>query len=103
MCSTAIGTNEGPEICAHILWSQIVAVDAPLVGGQLEQTAYDPLVLLVLLHPARHRPPQTLRESPPRGEREIPRGRAEERGVGRGEVAVAVATNGKGPLFCCRR
>ena len=100
MCSTAIGTNEGPEICAHILWSQIVAVDAPLVGGQLEQPPYDPLVLLVLLHPARHRPPQT-RESPPRGESEIPRGRAEERGVGRREVAVAVATNGKGPL--CRR
>lgn len=58
--STAIGTNKGPEICAHILWSQIVAVDAPLVGGQLEQPAYDPLVPLVLLHPARHRRRRTL-------------------------------------------
>lgn len=55
VCSTAIGANKGPEICAYILWSQIVAVDAALVGGQLEQAAYDPLVLLVLLDPARHR------------------------------------------------
>jgi len=55
MCSTAIGTNKGPEICADILWSQIVAVDAALVGGQLEQAADDLLVPLVLLDPARHR------------------------------------------------
>lgn len=53
MCSTAIGTNKGPEICADILWSQIVAVDAALVGGQLEQAADDLLVPLVLLDPAR--------------------------------------------------
>lgn len=43
---------------------QIVAVDAALVGGQLEQAADDLLVPLVLLDPARHRrriaPPQTL-------------------------------------------
>lgn len=69
MCSTAIGTNKGPEICADILWSQIVAVDAALVGGQLEQAADDLLVPLVLLDPARHRrriaPPQTLRVGAP--------------------------------------
>lgn len=52
MSSAAIGTNEGPEICADILWSQVVAVDAALVGGQLEQAPYDPLVPLVLLDPA---------------------------------------------------
>lgn len=81
VCSTAIGTNEGPEICAYILWSQIVAVDAPLVCGQLEQPAYYPLVLLVLLHPARHRPPANPGEPSSGGsKREIPRGRAEERG-----------------------
>jgi hypothetical protein len=38
MCSTAIGTNEGPEICADILWSQVVAVDAALVGAQHYKT-----------------------------------------------------------------
>jgi len=65
VCSAAIGTNKGPEICAYILWSQIVAVDAPLVGGQLEQAAYDPLVLLVLLHPARHRRTPDRRRKPP--------------------------------------
>lgn len=65
VCSTAIGTNEGPEICTDILWSQIVAVDAPLVGGQLEQPAYDPLVPLVLLEPARHRRPDPRPPLPP--------------------------------------
>lgn len=79
--STAIGTNKGPEICAHILWSQIVAVDAPLVGGQLEQPAYDPLVPLVLLHPARHRRRRTPRE--PSSARARDPARAKE---GRGEA-----------------
>lgn len=105
MCSTAIGTDERPEICADILWSQIVAVDAALVGGQLEQAPYDPLVPLVLFDPARHRrriaprAPQTLRTGAPSllgaraggepSEREIPRARAEaearRRGGGSGE------------------
>lgn len=94
MCSTAIGTNESPEICADILWSQVVAVDAALVGGQLEQAPYDPLVPLVLLDPAPHRRRiaprlQTLRTAAPSllsssvraaSEREIPRAR------GRGEA-----------------
>lgn len=104
MCSTAIGTNESPEICADILWSQVVAVDAALVGGQLEQAPYDPLVPLVLLDPAPHRRRiaprlQTLRTAAPSllsssvraaSEREIPRARAR----GRDEV-VAVAAASK--------
>lgn len=103
VCSTAIGTNKGPEICAYILWSQIVAVDAPLVGGQLEQAAYDPLVLLVLLHPARHR--RTTDRRKPGGAllgaggraRDPARGRAKARGGGGGDERE------RAPNFCCRR
>lgn len=102
VCSTAIGANKGPEICAYILWSQIVAVDAALVGGQLEQAAYDPLVLLVLLDPARHR--RTPDRRKPGGAFLLgARVRACEREIPHGEVAVAVAANGKGPCFGCRR
>jgi len=108
MSSAAIGTNEGPEICADILWSQVVAVDAALVGGQLEQAPYDPLVPLVLLDPAPHRRRiaprlQTLRTGAPsllgaRGERARDPARARARprrggGCGSGEQ--------KARLFCC--
>lgn len=104
MSSAAIGTNEGPEICADILWSQVVAVDAALVGGQLEQAPYDPLVPLVLLDPAPHRRRiaprlQTLRTGAPsllgaRGERARDPARARAR-PRRGDEVVAVAAASK--------
>lgn len=51
----AISTDESREACAYILWPQAVAVDAPAVARELEQTPDDLLVPLVLLHPAPHR------------------------------------------------
>jgi hypothetical protein len=55
-------TNKPVHIQQHT--HQIIAVDAALVGGQLQQAADDLLVPLVLLDPARHHhritPPRTL-------------------------------------------
>ena len=105
MCSTAISTNKGPEICADILWAQIVAVDAPLIRGQLEQPAYDPLVPLVLLHPARHR--RIPDSHKPCGDG-APSVRVRARDLARARVRrsrgdeVVVATK-KARLFCCCR
>jgi len=103
VCSTAIGTDKGPEICAYILWSQIVAVDAPLVGGQLEQPAYDPLVLLVLLHRLAIAGHLSAAKNPagPSSVRACVRASARSRTRAReGAGRLAVATNRKGsPAF----
>lgn len=52
--SAAISADESREVCAYILWSHAVAVDAPAVSGELEQDPDGLLVPLVLLHPAAH-------------------------------------------------
>lgn len=49
MYSATSCTDECPKICAHILWSQALAVNTSAIIGQLEKAANNSLVFLILL------------------------------------------------------
>lgn len=63
MYSTACRANEGPKICAYILWSQIITVDTSSIWRKLHETPYNFLILLFFLPASHFRPQFTNKET----------------------------------------